>query len=386
MKILLLARSDLHHKWGGDLFAIQGLYKGLCELGHTVEILSSALEITHADCAILFNSVLDLRNEKKILDLFSIPYTIIPFHEDALEFFGPSMGLYSYVRNCLDKKDDLSIEQLEQMPHLIHYYAPPLRRNALYNFEVLRDAKICFANTQKEERTLRRDCPSCQTQVIPLFPGLSEDFRNSPTSEFINWLGLCSQDYLLQVGRIEPRKNQLGTILATRDLDLPLVLIATRTASFYREYEKTCLEAIVKWRRAPTWIISQHLPPLETPLLKIVPMPGENKLPITTLQSAFAHAKALIHPAFCEQPGYTYFESLTVGTPIIASSWVGAREYLSGFEHHATYPNPFILKEIRESILKIGQKFTPNLSHPSLTRSYLDMAQDISTTLKNILK
>src|ERR1700687_2414991 len=87
------------------------------------------------------------------------------------------------------------------------------------------------------------------------------------------------------------------------------------------------MEAIQRWRKGPTLLLSQTLPEGQLGSLRILPMPGREKLSTSMLQSAFAHAGLHLHPAFYELPGATYFESAILGVPTIASTWTTIDEY-----------------------------------------------------------
>lgn len=381
MKISLVSRTNQHTKWGGDIKALESLRDGLLFLGHDAKIVPAAFEVDEADFVFLANTCLDLRDEQKILELRGLPYGLIGFHEDTIQFFGPSIGFYEYIRRCLtgepDEGIEFSLEALQENPQIIHYYGLPPRKSNLINYEILKKARVCFANSPTEARTMIRDCPTCNAQTVLLPPGFAEDYTPKATDEFLHFTGLKSKEYLLQVGRLEFRKNQLGTILASKDLDIPLVLIATK--GNYPWYETTCLEAIKKWRQAPTYIISQNLSPIKDGSLHILPMPGGKKLSSSMLQSAFFHAGVHLHPAFQELPGFTYFESVALGVPTIASSWTTIKDYFhdQGMDDRIEYCLPYDLLEIKSLILKkITQKY-PSCPYPIFRRTKIDMAREI---------
>jgi hypothetical protein len=136
----------------------------------------------------------------------------------------------------------------------------------------------------------------------------------------------------------------------------------------------------VKWRKAPTIIVAQEIPSCEEGPLKIVPMPNNQKLSNSMLQSAFYHAGLHLHPAFQELPGYTYFESVLLGIPTIASSWTTIKDYFSNpdMDDRIEYCHPGNLKEIKKIIeKKFGQKYLSPTNHPIFNRSKSEMASEI---------
>lgn len=386
MKISLISRPNHYSKWGGDIKTLESIRDGLLNLGINADIIGSVHELANPDFVFLSNTCLDLRGGQKILDMIGIPYGLIGFHEDTIQFFGPSIGFYQYIRNCLDNAFDeeieFSLEALYENPHLIHYYAAPTRKTNLINYEVLKRAKVCIANSPTEAKTMKRDCPSCNAQVVYWPPGFAEDYAKDPTDEFLHLTGLSSGSYMLQVGRLEFRKNQLGTIIASKDLDIPLVFIATKGA--YDWYEKSCIEAILKWRKAPTIIVSQKIPPQKEKNFQIMPMPGGEKLSTSMLQSAFYHAGIHVHPAFQELPGATYFESVALGVPTIASSWTTINDYFSDhpIDDRLEYCLPYDITHIKELIeKKFGQRYDSESIHPVFKKTKTDMAREILATI-----
>jgi len=383
MKISLISRSDHYSEWGGDIKALESIRDGLLTLGIDANIIGSVNELANPDFVFLSNTGTDLRGPQKILDLVGIPYGLIGFHEDPIQFYGPSIGFYHYIRNCLDNAIDeemeFSLEALFENPHLIHYYAAPIRKTNLMNYEILKRTKVCIASCPTEAKTMKRDCPSCNAQVVYWPPGFAEDFGKDPTDEFLHLTGLSSGSYILQVGRLEFRKNQLSTIIASKDLDLPLVFIATKGTN--EKYEKSCVDAILKWRKAPTLIVSQTIPPQKEKNLEVIPMPGGEKLSTSMLQSAFYHAGIHVHPAFQELPGFTYFESVALGVPTIASSWTTIKDYFSDphIDDRITYCLPYDIAGIKELIQKkFGQRYSlAGQVHPIFQRTKQDIARDI---------
>lgn len=389
-----MTRANEAEKWGGDLIALYAIKEGMEQLGHQVEIGSTTEKIADADFVFLSNTCLDLRACCHLVRLLGKRYGVIAFHEDFIQYYGPSRGFYHYIREILNESIEegvpFSLDHLYENPQLIHYYAPPPAKRGLLNYDVLKNAEVCIANSPTEAQTMKRDCPSCNAQVIPWSSGLAEELDREPNEDFLQLTGLQKKGYILQVGRFEMRKNQLGTLLATKDFDLPLVFIATTTAVHSTEYLFTCLEAIHKWRKGPTLIISQELPSYKSGNLTILQMPGGQKLPRETLLSAFGHAGLHIHPAFHELPGYTYLESAKLGIPTIASTWTSIRDYFTeektghySLDNRIEYCLPYDLPGLTQLVWKKwGEEFSPDHSHPIFTRTKVDMAREILACLR----
>ncbi len=383
MKIIFINRVNAQSKWGGDLKTISALSSGLQTLGHEAPIISHVSELSPCDFIFINNSLPDLRALKVVIDLMGIPYGIIPYHEDYARHFSASFGFYSYIQSGLDKESDFPLETLIQTPQLIHNYPVTAPYTPYINAPVFEGAKITITGSNEEAKTIHRDFPGCPTKTIHWSPGFAEDFLcQSATDEFLSFTGLKSGEYILQVGRMQLRKNQLASIIATKDGDIPLVFISTTSQS--PNYLATCLEAIKKYRKGPTLIISENVSPATWGRLRIIPMPDGKKLSASMLHSAFAHAGLHLHPAFCELPGLTYFESALLGIPTIASTWTTIAEYFESpsFDDRIEYCEPYDLAKITQLIeKKMGQKYTPGPTHPALQRTSVDVAKDFLSCL-----
>ncbi len=395
MKIALVTRINDGIKWGGDLKAFQVIQAGLNELGHQATLIPSLDGIGSFDFVFLTISCYnDLRCDALFLELSGQKWGLIAFHENLIEQWGPAQGLFQYVRKTLDGQEDegfpFTIERLFEMPHLVHYYAPPIYKAPFVNYEVLKKAHLCIASSPTEAKIILRDCPSCNVKTVLLTPGLAEG-EIEPTDEFLKFTALSSRGYILQIGRFEPRKNHLATILATKDIDLPLVFIATAqyhaTSHPGGQYEMTSLEAAFRFRKAPTYVIHQNMPNMRAEPLHILQMPGGKKLSDSMLLSAHAHAALHLHPAFSELPGYTYLESAKLGVPTIASAWSTLPDYLDGnptLDGLIDYAIPYDLPHLKTLVeKKLSQKRAQPPCHPIFNRRAVDVARDLLAAISH---
>ncbi len=393
MKIGFIQRTDANKKWGGDLTVIHSLMRGLNALNHETSLSTSPFAIPDADFFLFSNSTVAQEQSLEEIAITDKPFGVLGFHEDLLQYYMPATGFCKFVMGCLgyglptDNGIDYDLEMLFEMPHIVHYYGEAPKRPVLYNFQHMRKAKLWIANSSTEERTIQRDFPGSKPTVIPVAPGLVTGGHEDPDDSFLQLSGLPSKGYLLQVGRLEMRKNQLGTILATRDLDTPLVFIATLSPA----YENLCFEAAAKWRRAPTLFIGQNIEERIEGAARAIPMPHGQKLPISTLLSAYKHAGLLIHPAFQELPGITYLEAAYLGTPAIASSWTTLSDYFldpklghARLDGRIVYCEPHYLKEIERAVIEnFGKSYAP-FGHKTFCRTDQDAAKDLIEAIQGV--
>ncbi|MBS3903816.1 MAG: hypothetical protein KGZ39_00635 [Simkania sp.] len=393
MHIGFITRWDAASHWGGDLAVVNGLIRGLTSIGHKATAATSPFSMPDADMFFLTNSTDDQRKNLEELELLHKPFNVLGFHEDLLLYYSAATGMRNFIFMCLGydlplnnnlrDDSDYDIDMLFELPHIIHYYGKVLKRCTLYNHHLIRKAKLWVANSVTEARTMQRDCPGCKTAVVPVAPGMVTSFKDQPDDSFLKYTGLSSGNYLLQVGRLQLRKNQLGTILASKDLDIPLVFIATR--AFSPDYEEACFKAAAHFRKAPTLFISENLRDLKMNAARVLFMPNDKKLPASMLISAYHHAGLHIHPAFQELPGATYLEAARLGTPSIASSWTTIDDYFydkslghAQLDGRILYTPPHHLKEIKQAIEQLfGKRFPPLENHPALQRTEAEAAQDL---------
>ncbi len=132
-------------------------------------------------------------------------------------------------------------------------------------------------------------------------------------------------DFVLFVGRVEPRKNLLGLIAAVRSLGLRLVVIGAAPPEC-SEYRAQCLAA---GGDAVLWLAAMgHEDPL--------------------LASAYAAARVFALPSWFETPGLAALEAALAGTAVVITPFGSAREY---FGDRAVYARPDRPDEMRRSII-----------------------------------
>ncbi|OYT74114.1 MAG: glycosyltransferase [Armatimonadetes bacterium JP3_11] len=188
--------------------------------------------------------------------------------------------------------------------------------------EILRNADALLPNTQAEAqfvgRYFRLRCPMI---VVP--NGVDPRFAAGEPRLFRQTFGI-EGDFVLNIGRIERRKNQWRLIQALRGTGLPLVVIGECIS---RKYGLRCQQV----RGAEV----QFLPAL----------PHDSPL----LASAYAACRVFALPSLLETPGLAALEAGVAGARIVVTPYGGAPEYFQAF---ARYPNPRSVKAIRAAILE----------------------------------
>ncbi|MCI5051710.1 MAG: glycosyltransferase [Simkaniaceae bacterium] len=349
--------------WLGDELSLKYLMKGLNLLGHET---IRGYNLVDADYIFLCNLTFNHAPLYNALKLMGKPYGMIPFYPDY-EKYTPAMCQFADLVE-LALEDSRILEGLLAHPEIVHRntYAP--QDSNVINQDVVRDASLLVTSSPTESATVIRDCKQANPHNLFLSPGMATgEIKRSDC--FLKISGAAEREYLLQVGRLEPRKNQLATVLASRNLDIPLVFIASRSI-VGDWYSKLVIEAIIKWRKAPTYIYSTEMAPLKRGNLSIINQSFSKEL----LISAFQNAGMYVHPAFTELPGYVYLEAVKLGTPTVASSWATINDYFPDNIIH--YSLPYHINNIENLITRFfGSKIDPS-SLEILKRTEKNVAQD----------
>jgi len=160
-------------------------------------------------------------------------------------------------------------------------------------------------------------------KFMPIVNGVEEIFLQPADPQlFRSFLG-TEGPFVLNVGNIERRKNQLGLIRAMQGLGLPLILVGNvREPDYWNQCQ-------AEGGRAVRWV-----GPLE--------YGGELH------RSAYAACAVFALPSTMETPGLTALEALACGARVVITQEGCTHEY---FEGHAIYVAPDLPESIREGLL-----------------------------------
>jgi glycosyltransferase involved in cell wall biosynthesis len=195
------------------------------------------------------------------------------------------------------------------------------------NKKTLRIADYVLVQTEREALDLK-DTYDVDFKWEKVCNGVSRNFLIA--KEYVNTLGIA--DYIICVGRIEPRKNQLSIIQAVHELrketgeDLQLVFVGAKTGFKHFEYTWRFNNFLKKYN----WI--KHI----------------NSVPYNDMPSYYHYAKVCVSASWFETTGLTSLEAVFSGTNAVAAG-ERAKEYLGEI---ATYCDPGDVMSIKESIKK----------------------------------
>lgn len=193
--------------------------------------------------------------------------------------------------------------------------------------EILDNASALLPNSNMEMHMLKKDFN--MNKKFFVIPNCSDRlFYNAKPDSFISKYRL--KDFILCVGRISCRKNQLALIKALKNTNFKLVLIGPKSN---REYFEMCKKEA---NRNVTFI-------------------GEMKH--HELASAYAAAKVHVLPSWFETPGLSSLEAGLAGCNIVTTDKGSTKEY---FKDMAYYCDPSNEESINKSITSAYNKTKDN--------------------------
>jgi len=170
--------------------------------------------------------------------------------------------------------------------------------------EAWRRADLVIVNSSAEADLLRRDVAGL-TEIRVAYSGVAEEAFGGDPGEGRRLLGIGDEPFVLCVGRIEPRKNQVSLALAVRGLPVRLVLLGTvlpGNESYLDEVRDALPELI-------------HVPYIEHH------------------RHVFAAASVHALPSWFETTGLATLEALAAGTPVVTAHGLCEQEYFDGVAH-----------------------------------------------------
>lgn len=343
MKILFQVRSDLFKKRGGDTVQIEHTAKELRTLGVSVDIESSnSIDLSTYDVVHIFQldwicePYLQAVNAKK----YNKPLVLSPIHHSNSEVENFEM----YARYDFRRVVNLLIPSQEYREVLKNFYRAFIEMNFskvfptfLSLFEGFRNeqkiviglADIVIVQTEEEARNLREDYKT-DFKWKKIVNGVAQVFFSQNDEKFIN-----EENYILTVGRIEARKNQLRIIEAVQQFreeekkDVKLVVIGeknSRNPEFSYRFEKKLKEY--------DWIL--YFP----------------KIVHEKMFSVYSGAKVCVSASWFETTGLTLLEAVISGCNVVSplgGTGKRVKEYLSDIPFYCDVVD---VKSIKEAIRK----------------------------------
>jgi glycosyltransferase involved in cell wall biosynthesis/tetratricopeptide (TPR) repeat protein len=289
MRILMQNRANTFVHRGGDTVVVERLSQGLTERGLDVTVdVTGTEDPSQYDLVHLFNfATADLTTDLgKRAQEAGVPFVVTTLYEDVPSFHHQShavaIKLLEYVARGQDRQwwaaHKLDLESI----------VPATRFGVDW---LVDNATALFTNGSGESSAILGDFP--QAKLVVEVPLGHEVGRMVGPELFEREYGVT--DFVLCVGRIETRKNQLMLLKALEDSDLTVVL-AGGGFSYQPEYEK----AVRAFKRKGHTIILDRVTP-------------------EMLSSAYSACRIHVLPSWYELPGLVSLEAAAHGKNIVVT-------------------------------------------------------------------
>ena len=189
--------------------------------------------------------------------------------------------------------------------------------------ELYRLSDLILPNSQVESEQLAALFQLPDSLFCPVVNGVDDIFFESVSPEMFRTHFGIEGTFVLCMGNIEPRKNQLGLIAALAGTGVQIVLAGQ---SRDREYAARCMAAGLGFVR--------NIGKLEHGSL--------------LQRSAYAAADAFVLPSILETPGLAALEAAAAGTSLAVTEVGSTREYFGQYAHYLTPSDP---ASIRHAVL-----------------------------------
>lgn len=300
---------------GGDTVFLNALARELRRLGLYVDIDSDGTcALENYDLVHLFNFA-----TPEITECFArqavnagVPYVVTTLYEDAPRFYNQMIAQFVALECYVEMNQERTL--WPQLASIVSQCesAPPLE-----NAWTVANAAALFVTGKTEEATLRRDYKIVpRIETVPVGCDLNSDAN---PNLFINEYQV--RDFVLCVGRLETRKNQLTLLKALEEVDMPLVF-ATGGFSYQLEYEAACK----RFRRKGRTLFVERL---------------SNEM----LASAYAACRVHALPSWYELPGLVSLEAARYGTNIVVTDYGTARDYFGDAAYYCDPKSPETLRD-----------------------------------------
>lgn len=352
LRVAMLNRENAWSAPGGDTRIMQQMQEAVRP--HSIDIVFPSLssECVDADILHFVNMTLPepLLSASALAESLGKPFMVTTLFEDWNQYLVPSHQTFALARQFVEGRMSHS-EMIERV-----------RRQELQNSvprlnvdRALENASVLLACGESEAARIRSEYPNAadRVQVVPFAVTPPQLVEDHVLDSLLRTLGF--DQFVLCIGRLETRKNQLMLLAALQDEDIPIVF-ATGGHTPQPAYRA----AVQQWkRRAPVRYIE--------------------RVPWHSMSTVIRAASAHVLPSFYELPGLVHLECASAGIPIVASTWGALSDYLPESAFHAC--DPIDAESIHRATLNaLSNSATPRLQE--IASSYT--IERLGDTLANI--
>lgn len=314
LTVLFQGRPDVFSLPGGDTMLMVKLKRSLAARGVHVDYSHIPQCVKPYDLVHIFNSISPFaRNAVEQ----NTPFVVTPLYEDVHRYTVRSLIAVTAFREYIAHGESKVFQERVGLLAGQDDKGTGLAESGV----LFGAAEAVLATGEYERNCIQEDFPqSTGVQVLPLGVTRPEKQSEVGPDPFVSRYGV--QDFVLCVGRLETRKNQLMLLYALRELDVPLVFI--NSESKQPAYEELCRTFPRRAKTIFTGPVSEEM-----------------------LFSAYRAAKVHALPSWFELPGLVSLEAGWMGCNVVTGSWGTIREYLGD---DAFYCEPNDPESIRKSV------------------------------------
>jgi glycosyltransferase involved in cell wall biosynthesis len=191
--------------------------------------------------------------------------------------------------------------------------------------KIIEKADLLLPNSNAEKEMLVKEFGADGNKIFVVPNAIDKSFLNADKKLFQVKTGL--KEFILFVGRIEPRKNTLNLVKALNEIEADAVIIGDAAKGFEKYYLK-CKKTSEKNKGIHFFEGMGYASEL--------------------LKSAFANAKVFVLPSWYETPGLAALEAGALGANLVVTERGCTKEY---FKNYATYVDPESVSDLKEKIL-----------------------------------
>jgi glycosyltransferase involved in cell wall biosynthesis len=345
MKVLMQNRQNALTAPGGDTVVMMRVAQCLQQRGIHIRVDVDRKEtLSDYDIVHLHNFATpeDTESLARRCVEANIPYIVTTMYEDKPLFFNQMIeqadAFFRYIQAGQPR------ERFEEFMAPVHSATPA---TCFDNTWTANHAAALVASGMREKETLERDYPNC-TFVTTY--RLGSDIVNTTTKYPAVRELTGNRDFVLCVGRLEARKNQLMLLKALEDIDIPVVF-ATSGFTYQPRYAQAC--QAFKRRQGQT-VFLQALPPED-------------------LNALFSEALVHALPSWYELPGIVSQEAAKLDANVVVTDYGTPRDYLG---NEAFYCAPDDPGSIRNAVV---DAFNSPL-RPGLARQVADCTWENAAT------
>ena len=317
-KVLMQNRGNAFTQRGGDTIVMERLAENLRRNGLTVDFdVAAEADLALYDLVHLFNFATPELTEKLARRVHAAgkPYVVTTLYEDWPVFFNQmhlnAQALMAYIQAGQPK------DHWRRLAAAIKTCEPKAR---LENGWCAAHAAALLSTGRNESESIKRD----YGENLPVSVNhLGCDITATEDGGELFFSEHKLRDFVLCVGRLETRKNQLMLLKALEDSDLTVVLV-TGGFTYQPEYSEACRA----FRRKGKTVFLDRLSP-------------------EMLSSSFAAAKVHALPSWYELPGLVSLEAARLGCQVVVSNMGTPKDY---FGELALYARPDDPEDISNAV------------------------------------